>query len=62
VGIGSGRSGNHSDEGWALLVPRRSRRRPTSGPAQLVDVAATACALLGADAELEVLAGEPLLE
>jgi predicted AlkP superfamily phosphohydrolase/phosphomutase len=62
VGIGSGRSGNHSDEGWALLVPRRSSRRPTSGPARLVDVAATACAVLGADAELEALAGEPLLE
>jgi predicted AlkP superfamily phosphohydrolase/phosphomutase len=61
LGRGSGRSGNHSGDGWALLVPRRSRVRARQRPAQLVDVAATACAVLGADAELQALPGEPLL-
>jgi predicted AlkP superfamily phosphohydrolase/phosphomutase len=61
LGRGSGRSGNHHGDGWALLVPRRSRVRAGVQQAQLVDVAATACAVLGADAELPALPGEPLL-
>jgi Type I phosphodiesterase / nucleotide pyrophosphatase len=59
-GIGSGRSGNHAAGAWALLVPGGSRIRRPGRQARIVDVAATACALLGADAE--GLAGEPLLE
>jgi predicted AlkP superfamily phosphohydrolase/phosphomutase len=62
VGNGSGRSGNHSGEGWALLAPARSRLTTPGRPAELVDIAATACALLGAEAEREALPGEPLLE
>ncbi len=61
LGRGSGRSGNHRYDGWALLVPRRSRVRTSERPAELVDVAATACAVLGADDELHALPGEPLL-
>jgi predicted AlkP superfamily phosphohydrolase/phosphomutase len=61
LGRGSGRSGNHAGDGWALLAARRSRARTPSRPPQLIDVAATSCALLGADAELDALPGEPLL-
>jgi predicted AlkP superfamily phosphohydrolase/phosphomutase len=60
VGEGSGRSGAHTPEGWALVVPAAGRARDGGRPARLEDVAATACALLGADASS--LAGEPLLD
>jgi predicted AlkP superfamily phosphohydrolase/phosphomutase len=60
VGRGSGRSGAHTPDGWALVVPAAGRARDGGGPARLEDVAATACSLLGADAA--GLAGEPLLD
>lgn len=58
-GWGSGRSGNHDDRAWAILVPGNSREREPDRPPEVVDIAATACALLGADTS--GLAGEPLL-
>ncbi|MBN2623301.1 MAG: alkaline phosphatase family protein [Acidimicrobiales bacterium] len=60
-GVGSGRSGNHTEgDAWALVVPGRSRPvRPPRTP-RLEDVAATAAALSGLDTS--DMAGEPLLE
>jgi predicted AlkP superfamily phosphohydrolase/phosphomutase len=59
-GSGSGRSGNHTaGDAWALVVPGASRPRTPGRPPRLVDIAATAAALAGAD--LTDLPGEPLL-
>jgi hypothetical protein len=57
VGAGTGRSGNHNDDAWALVVPGASRHRETSRSASVIDLAATAASLHGLDA-----AGESLLE
>ncbi|MGH3695463.1 MAG: alkaline phosphatase family protein [Pseudonocardiaceae bacterium] len=60
-GSGSGRSGNHTaGDAWALVVPGASRLRTPGRSPRLVDIAATAAALAGA--ELTDLPGEPLLE
>jgi len=59
-GAGSGRSGNHDGAAWALVVPGRSRERAPDRVPHIVDIAATACSLLGLDAS--GLAGQPLLE
>ncbi len=59
-GEGSSRPGNHTPEAWALIAPGASALRSQSRPPRLTDLAATACALLGADTE--GLAGEPLLQ
>lgn len=59
-GAGSGRSGNHAPGAWLLTVPASSRLRQPERPPTLVDVAATACDLLGADSR--GLAGESLLK
>jgi hypothetical protein len=60
-GVGSGRSGNHTEgDAWALVVPGASRSATPSRPPRLEDIAATAIALSGADAP--ELVGEPLLE
>ena len=49
-GVGSGRSGNHTEgDAWALVVPGRSRLVEPEGPSRLEDVAATALALAGGD-------------
>jgi predicted AlkP superfamily phosphohydrolase/phosphomutase len=58
VGVGVGRTGGHELGGWALLVPGRSR--PREGPADIVDVAATALAHAGGSPD--ELPGRPLLE
>jgi predicted AlkP superfamily phosphohydrolase/phosphomutase len=59
-GVGSGRSGNHTEgDAWALVVPGASRLVDPSRPPSLEDVAATAAALSGADTS--DMAGEPLL-
>jgi predicted AlkP superfamily phosphohydrolase/phosphomutase len=59
-GVGSGRSGNHTEgDAWALVVPGRSRPAELSRLPRLEDVAATALALAGGDASGTV--GEPLL-
>lgn len=59
-GGGSGRTGNHTAEAWALVLPGASRACATERRPHLHDLAATACSLLGADTN--GLAGEPLLE
>jgi predicted AlkP superfamily phosphohydrolase/phosphomutase len=59
-GGGTGRTGHHTADAWALLVPAGSAVRETSRPPHIVDIPATACSLLGADSA--GLAGEPLLE
>jgi hypothetical protein len=60
AGAGSGRSGNHTGEGWALVVPGDARMVQLSRPARVVDLAATAVALAGVDPG--DLAGVTLLE
>jgi predicted AlkP superfamily phosphohydrolase/phosphomutase len=60
-GVGSGRSGNHTEgDSWALVVPGASRLVAPARPPRLEDVAATAAALAGEDTS--DMAGEPLLE
>jgi predicted AlkP superfamily phosphohydrolase/phosphomutase len=60
-GVGSGRSGNHTEgDAWALLVPGSSRLVEPSRPPRLEDIAATAAAVSGASTS--GMAGEPLLE
>ena len=61
-GRGSGRSGNHTQDAWALVAPAGSRVRRLDRPPHLVDVAATVYAHLGLDPELSRAVGEPLLE
>jgi predicted AlkP superfamily phosphohydrolase/phosphomutase len=60
-GVGSGRSGNHTEgDAWALVVPGASRHASPSRPPRLEDIAATAAAVSGADTSAMV--GEPLRE
>lgn len=59
VGWGSGRTGEHTDDGWVLVVPGRSRLAPPHRRPHLVDIVATVCAVLGV--EREGLDGAPLL-
>ena len=59
-GVGSGRSGNHTEgDAWALLVPGPARINELSRAPKLEDIAATAVAMTGGDAD--PMAGEPLL-
>jgi predicted AlkP superfamily phosphohydrolase/phosphomutase len=58
-GVGSGWTGNHVEGAWIVLPPGGGRLRELGRPPQVVDIAATACALAGADTS--GLAGEPLL-
>jgi predicted AlkP superfamily phosphohydrolase/phosphomutase len=60
-GVGSGRSGNHTEgDAWALVVPGTAHPVTPSRPPRLEDVAATAAAVAGADTSS--MPGEPLLE
>jgi predicted AlkP superfamily phosphohydrolase/phosphomutase len=60
-GVGSGRSGNHTEgDAWALVVPGRSRPAARTDAPRLEDIAATALAVSGADTSHMV--GTPLLE
>lgn len=56
-GPGTGRSGNHTDEAWALLAPGAATVREPVRGARVTDLAATAAALHGLETD-----GEPLLE
>lgn len=56
-GSGSGRSGNHNADAWALLVPGGARVGERREPANVIDLAATALARFGLDHD-----GRPLLE
>jgi len=55
-GAGTGRSGNHTDDAWALVVPR-SGRIAVGTTHDVIDIAATALARFGVEA-----AGRTLLE
>ncbi len=59
-GVGSGRSGNHVDDAWAIVAPGASRLRDIGRVPRIVDIGATACALSGADER--GLSGTSLLE
>jgi predicted AlkP superfamily phosphohydrolase/phosphomutase len=59
-GVGSGRSGNHVDDAWAILVPGASRTREIGRDPRITDIGTTACALLGGDTS--GLAGTSLFE
>ncbi|HSF03446.1 MAG TPA: hypothetical protein VLA62_10555, partial [Solirubrobacterales bacterium] len=59
AGWGSGRTGEHNDDGWVLVVPGRSRFAPPQERPHLVDIAATVCSVLGVPRE--DLDGVPLL-
>ena len=59
-GWGTGRTGCHNGDAWALLVPGRSRLKAPQKTPHVVDIAATVCALLGTD--MKGLTGQPLLE
>jgi predicted AlkP superfamily phosphohydrolase/phosphomutase len=59
-GVGSGRSGNHTEgDAWALVVPGSSTPNKLDRPPRLEDIAATALALAGGDPA--TTAGQPLL-
>jgi predicted AlkP superfamily phosphohydrolase/phosphomutase len=59
-GVGSGRSGNHTEgDAWALVLPGAGRHAELSRAPKLEDVAATAIAMSGRPTD--DLAGEPLL-
>jgi predicted AlkP superfamily phosphohydrolase/phosphomutase len=60
AGWGSGRTGEHRDEGWALMIPGSSRITPRKEPPHILDIAPTICAVLGVPQE--GLVGQPLLE
>jgi len=59
-GWGTGRTGCHTGDAWALLAPSDSTPKQLSQPPHIIDIAATICTLLGADAD--DLKGQPLLE
>ncbi len=56
----TGRSGGHVADSWLVALPGNGARAADGPPAQLEDVAATACARLGADAD--GLPGRALIE
>ena len=58
-GWGTGRTGCHTGDAWALVVPGNSKLRVPTRP-HIVDIVATVCSVLGVDRE--GLSGEPLLE
>ena len=58
-GSGTGRSGGHAGDAWAVVVPGSSQVAATSRPPSVADVAATVLATQGVAAE--GLDGEPLL-
>ena len=58
AGRGSGRSGSHLPEAWAVIVPA-SAALPANGRPHVIDLAPSVCAALGVD--LGELPGRPLL-
>jgi predicted AlkP superfamily phosphohydrolase/phosphomutase len=59
-GWGSGRTGEHCDGAWALIMPANSTLKTATKPLNIADIAPTICAVLGVDTE--GLSGQPLLE
>jgi predicted AlkP superfamily phosphohydrolase/phosphomutase len=60
TGWGSGRTGEHREGAWALIMPGTSRLKKTAKPPHILDIAPTVCSVLGAEAS--GLNGQPLLE
>ena len=58
-GWGSGRTGEHRDEAWALVIPGSAKRITPLKPPHIMDIVPTICSVLGVDRE--GLAGQPLL-
>ena len=60
-GVGSGRTGNHTDgDAWAVVAPGASTPSEPSRTPSVTAIAATAATVTGAP--VDGLAGEPLLE
>jgi predicted AlkP superfamily phosphohydrolase/phosphomutase len=59
-GWGTGRTGCHTGDAWALVVPGSSKLHMPATRPHIVDIVATVCAVLGVDRD--GLCGEPLLE
>jgi hypothetical protein len=59
-GWGSGRTGEHCDGAWALIIPGASKLKTATNPLHIMDIAPTICAVLKVDAD--GLSGQPLLE
>jgi len=59
TGWGSGRTGEHRDEAWAILIPGSSKRITPLKPPHIMDIVPTICSVLGV--EREGLNGQPLL-
>jgi predicted AlkP superfamily phosphohydrolase/phosphomutase len=59
-GWGSGRTGEHRDEAWALIIPGSSKSITPLKPPHIMDIVPTICSALGVDRE--GLAGQALLE
>jgi predicted AlkP superfamily phosphohydrolase/phosphomutase len=59
-GWGSGRTGEHSDSAWALILPGSSKLKAPKKSPHIMDIAATVCAVL--DVDPDGLSGQPLLE
>jgi hypothetical protein len=59
-GWGSGRTGEHCDGAWALIVPGSSKLKTPTKPPHILDIAPTICSVLGVDTDC--LTGQPLLE
>jgi predicted AlkP superfamily phosphohydrolase/phosphomutase len=59
-GWGSGRTGEHCDGAWALIIPGASKLKTPTKPLHIMDIAPTICAVLGVDTN--GLSGQPLLE
>ncbi len=59
-GWGSGRTGEHRSDAWALVIPGSSHIAPLTQPAHIMDIVPSICAALGT--ERDGLFGRPLLE
>ena len=59
-GWGTGRTGCHTGEAWALIVPGRSQLKTSITSPHIIDIASTICTVLGVDPA--GLRGQSLLE
>jgi len=59
-GWATGRTGCHTGEAWALVVPGSSKLKSPMKAPHIVDIVPTICAVLGVDTD--GLSGQPLLE
>ena len=59
-GVGTGRSGNHDTDAWAIVRAGDARERDLGRSPRITDIPATACALAGADTA--GLSGESILD